>query len=76
MKILALLALLLLFGCADKPLKTWFEYEATTSKCAKLTEYKDRIDIELINCRKVPEGRGIEFRTVNKFGEDPSEEEE
>jgi hypothetical protein len=73
MKTLLLLTLLLLSGCADKPLKTWFEYEAPTSKCAKLTEYKDRVEIEPINCRKVPEG--IEFKTVNTFGHDPDEEE-
>jgi hypothetical protein len=65
---LALIATLFLTSCGyfeASPDRTWFEYDETTSLCAKVLEYPDRIVILYVDCSKTPDS----IRRVKYFGE-------
>ena len=68
MKSLAILSLLLLTGCSyfeGQPERIFYEYEETTSMCAKVLEYPDRIVILYVDCQKAPDT----IKRVKHFGE-------
>ena len=68
MKILTLFLALFLASCGyfeAAPERTWFEYDETTSLCAKVLEYPDRIVILYVDCSRTPES----IRRVKYFGE-------
>lgn len=67
-KILLLLATLFLTACGyfqATPERTWYEYEETTSLCAKVLEYPDRLVILYVDCDKAPDT----IKRVKYFGE-------
>ena len=68
MKLLILITALFLTACGyfeGTPERTWFEYEETTSLCAKVLEYPDRLVILYVDCSKAPDS----IRRVKYFGE-------
>jgi hypothetical protein len=67
MKILILFLALFLTSCGyfeAAPDAVHYEYEDTTSLCAKVMEYPDRLVILYVNCQKAPGAKRVRY-----FGE-------
>lgn len=72
-KILIVMIMIALSSCSlleGQPERTWYEYEETTSLCAKVMEFPDRVVIFYVDCAKAPES----IKRVRFFGEGVGDE--